>query len=96
MTTAILEARSITKRFGGLIANDDVSLVLAGAAGQVVSVIGPNGAGKSTFFKMLSGFLKPSSGSVLLHGQDITGMPAHLHRKITREIKRSRSVLLMK
>ena len=77
MSTPILEARGVTKRFGGLTANEDVSLMLAGAAGQVVSVIGPNGAGKSTFFKMLSGFLKPSSGKVLLHGQDITGMPPH-------------------
>ena len=77
MSTAILEARNVTKRFGGLTANEDVNLVLSGAAGQVVSVIGPNGAGKSTFFKMLSGFLRPSSGSVLLHGQDITGMPPH-------------------
>src|SRR5436190_8720871 len=73
----ILEARSLTKRFGGLTANEDVSLALAAPVGQVVSVIGPNGAGKSTFFKMLSGFLKPNSGSVLLHGQDITGMPPH-------------------
>lgn len=77
MSTAILEARNVTMRFGGLTANEDVNLVLSGAAGQVVSVIGPNGAGKSTFFKMLSGFLRPSSGSVLLHGQDITGMPPH-------------------
>jgi branched-chain amino acid transport system ATP-binding protein len=78
MTPApILEARSITKRFGGLTANEDVSLKLEGAPGQVVAVIGPNGAGKSTFFKMLSGFLKPSSGQVLLFGQDVTGLPPH-------------------
>ncbi len=77
MSTPILEARAITKRFGGLTANEDVSLVLAAPVGQVIAVIGPNGAGKSTFFKMLAGFLKPSSGSVLLHGQDITGMPPH-------------------
>lgn len=77
MSSAILEARQVTKRFGGLVANEDVSLVLAGAPGQVVSVIGPNGAGKSTLFKMLSGFLRPSSGQVLLHGQDITGMRPH-------------------
>lgn len=77
MSTPILEARHITKRFGGLTANEDVSLVLHAPAGQVVSVIGPNGAGKSTFFKMLSGFLKPSSGQVLLQGQDITGLPPH-------------------
>lgn len=77
MSAPILEARRVTKRFGGLTANEDVSLVLAPPVGQVVSVIGPNGAGKSTFFKMLAGFLKPTSGSVLLHGQDITGMPPH-------------------
>lgn len=79
-TVPILEAKNITKRFGGLTANEDVSLVLQApghAGGQVVSVIGPNGAGKSTFFKMLSGFLKPTSGQVLLHGQDITGLPPH-------------------
>ncbi|HUN92599.1 MAG TPA: ABC transporter ATP-binding protein [Burkholderiaceae bacterium] len=77
MSAPILEARSVTRRFGGLVANEDVSLALHAPAGQVVSVIGPNGAGKSTFFKMLSGYLKPSSGRVLLHGQDITGMPPH-------------------
>ena len=77
MSTSILEARNITKHFGGLTANEDVNLVLAGAPGQVVSVIGPNGAGKSTLFKMLSGFLKPSSGSVLLYGREITGMEPH-------------------
>ncbi|PUE12343.1 ABC transporter ATP-binding protein [Limnohabitans sp. T6-20] len=77
MSTSILEARHITKRFGGLTANEDVSLHLSGDPGQVVSVIGPNGAGKSTFFKMLSGFLTPTSGQILLLGQDITGMSPH-------------------
>ena len=77
MSAPILEARGITKRFGGLLANEDVSLQLAGPAGQVISVIGPNGAGKSTLFKMLAGFLRPTSGRVLLHGQDVTGMPPH-------------------
>jgi branched-chain amino acid transport system ATP-binding protein len=77
MSAPILEARNLTKRFGGLTANEDVSLKLVAPVGQVVSVIGPNGAGKSTLFKMLAGFLKPTSGSVLLHGQEITGMPPH-------------------
>jgi len=80
MDAPILEARKITKRFGGLVANEDVGLTLAGPAGgggQVVSVIGPNGAGKSTFFKMLSGFLRPTSGTVHFMGHDITGMPSH-------------------
>lgn len=77
MSAPILEARNITKRFGGLTANENVSLALHAPVGHVVSVIGPNGAGKSTFFKMLSGFVKPSSGQILLHGQDITGMSPH-------------------
>jgi branched-chain amino acid transport system ATP-binding protein len=77
MSTTILEARNITKKFGGLTANEDISLTLNAPVGQVVSVIGPNGAGKSTFFKMLSGFIKPTSGQVLLFGQDITGMSPH-------------------
>ena len=77
MSTPILEGRGITKRFGGLMANEDVNLRIDAPLGQVVSVIGPNGAGKSTFFKMLSGFLKPTTGQVLLFGQDITGLPPH-------------------
>lgn len=82
MSTAILEAKRITKKFGGLTANEDVSLTLHAPVGQVVSVIGPNGAGKSTFFKMLSGFIKPTSGQVLLYGNDITGLSPH---KIARQ-----------
>ena len=76
MNSTILEARHITKRFGGLVANEDISLNLS-RSGQVVSVIGPNGAGKSTFFKMLSGFLKPTSGSIWLNGEEITGLAPH-------------------
>lgn len=77
MSAPILEASGLTMRFGGLTANDDVSLTLPPPGGQIVSVIGPNGAGKSTLFKMLSGFLKPTSGRIRLHGQDITGLPPH-------------------
>jgi branched-chain amino acid transport system ATP-binding protein len=77
MPVNILEAKSISKRFGGLLANDSVSLSLGTIPGKVTSVIGPNGAGKSTFFKMLAGFTVPSSGTVELFGEDITGMAPH-------------------
>ena len=67
----VLEARNITKRYGGLYANKDISFAVQ--EGELRGVIGPNGAGKSTFFKMLTCEVPPSSGQILLHGQDITG-----------------------
>jgi len=73
----ILEASGLSKRFGGLLANDDVSLSLGTETGKVTSVIGPNGAGKSTFFKMLAGFCTPTTGKVRLFGEDITGLNPH-------------------
>ena len=76
-STPILEVSQLTKCFGGLTANEAVNLTLAEPAGQVVSVIGPNGAGKSTLFKMIAGFLKPTSGSIRLHGKEISGLPPH-------------------
>jgi branched-chain amino acid transport system permease protein len=68
----VLEARGLTRRFGGLVANRDIDFTVQG--GELRGVIGPNGAGKSTFFKMLTCELPPSSGRILFHGRDITGM----------------------
>ena len=69
----VLSAEGITKRFGGLVANDGVGLTVA--AGQIVALIGPNGAGKSTMFNQLSGLITPDGGSIRLHGQVVTGKP---------------------
>lgn len=71
----VLEARTLTRRFGGFTAVDQVSLRVE--AGALVGVIGPNGAGKSTLFSLLTGFLKPDSGGVILDGHDITALPPH-------------------
>jgi branched-chain amino acid transport system ATP-binding protein len=71
MSNAVLQAKSLTKRFGGLAAVHDVSLDLW--KGRIHGVIGPNGAGKSTLTNLLSGDLPPTSGSVSLLGQDMTG-----------------------
>ena len=68
-----LELIDVSKRFGGIRAVDEVTLTVAG--GAVVGVIGPNGAGKTTLFDLVSGFLIPDSGRVLLAGQDITTWP---------------------
>lgn len=64
----------ITKTFGGVVALDDVSLELEG--GSVHGVMGPNGSGKSTLLAIVSGHLFPTSGNVILDGQDITRVPA--------------------
>lgn len=67
----LLSARDLTKRFGGLAAVHQVSVDLW--LGQIHAVIGPNGAGKSTLTNLLSGDLPATSGTVSLHGHDISG-----------------------
>ena len=69
----VLEVSNLYKGFGGVQAVAGVSFGVA--EGELLALIGPNGAGKSTCFNMLNGQLKPDSGSVLLKGRDITGLP---------------------
>ena len=69
-TDVLLRGRDITRRWGGLVAVDRVSLELE--RGKVHAVIGTNGAGKSTLINILSGEIAPSSGHVELLGQDVT------------------------
>lgn len=66
--------KDLTKRFGGLVANNSIDLDVK--KGEIRGVIGPNGAGKTTFFNVVSGFYKPSSGTVEFKGQLISGMPS--------------------
>src|SRR5690606_1597987 len=65
-----LEAREVVKVFGGLRAVDGMSLALR--PGELLGLIGPNGAGKTTLFNLLAGSLKPSAGSILIDGRDMT------------------------
>jgi len=67
----VLEVQGVTKRFGGLVAVNQVSLEVN--EGEIFSVIGPNGAGKTTFFNLLTGIYAPDEGRILFLGQDITG-----------------------
>lgn len=68
--TVRLEARGVTMRFGGLIALSNVDISVD--AGTVTGLVGPNGAGKSTLFGVLSGLLRPTEGTVLMGGEDVT------------------------
>ena len=71
-TETILTVAGIGVRFGGLVAVNDVSFSID--RGVVTGLIGPNGAGKTTIVNVLTGFQKPSSGSVHFMGQDITAL----------------------
>jgi branched-chain amino acid transport system ATP-binding protein len=76
MTAAsCLVVQGITKRFGGLTANEEISFTVD--EGEIVSVIGPNGAGKSTLFNCITGVYRPDAGKVLFRGMDITTASAH-------------------
>jgi branched-chain amino acid transport system ATP-binding protein len=71
---SMLEARSTTKAFGSLIAVNNISLSVA--PGELRAIIGPNGAGKTTFFNLLTGFFPPTSGEIVLDGQNVTRLTA--------------------
>lgn len=72
----LLEVSGLSMRFGGLLAVNGVGMTVKEK--QVVSVIGPNGAGKTTVFNCLTGFYRPSAGTILLDGEPIQGLPGHV------------------
>ncbi|MDE2571870.1 MAG: ABC transporter ATP-binding protein [bacterium] len=71
----LLEACRLTKRFGGLVAVNEVSLEIA--RGEIRGLIGPNGSGKSTLINTLSGVYRSDAGSIVLSSAEISGWPAH-------------------
>jgi branched-chain amino acid transport system ATP-binding protein len=74
-SNAILEIKGVTLRFGGLVAVGGLSMKVP--EGSITGLIGPNGAGKTTVFNIVTGFYKPTAGSVDFEGQTLTGLPPH-------------------
>jgi branched-chain amino acid transport system ATP-binding protein len=72
--TAALETRALCKSFGALTVAERIDFALPPGARH--ALIGPNGAGKTTFINMLTGRLRPSSGHILLAGEDVTALPS--------------------
>ena len=73
LETPLLETRALTRRFGALQALSSMSLSVR--PGTILGVIGPNGAGKSTLINVITGHLRPTAGTVLIDGTDLTGAP---------------------
>ncbi|KHK54857.1 branched-chain amino acid ABC transporter substrate-binding protein [Ralstonia sp. A12] len=82
---SVLAVDRVSKHFGSLVAVQDVSLSVE--PGELRAVIGPNGAGKTTFFNLISGFFRPTAGTIAFEGQDITALPAH--RRVAAGIART-------
>jgi ABC-type branched-subunit amino acid transport system ATPase component/MFS family permease len=86
----ILEVQNVSKRFGGILAVDDVSFDVR--EGEILGVIGPNGSGKTTLFDLISGYQEVDSGRVRFDGADITDLPPEVRarRKLVRRFQDAR------
>ena len=71
----MIRVENLHKKFGGFSAVDGASLTIE--TGSITGLIGPNGAGKSTLFNVIAGVHAPTSGRVIMDGEDITGLPPH-------------------
>jgi branched-chain amino acid transport system ATP-binding protein len=71
---SLLKVEHVTQRFGGLVANRDISIKVE--RGEMVGLIGPNGAGKSTLFNLIAGVMRPSEGKIFFDGEEVTAWPA--------------------
>ena len=88
--SALIEARGLVRRFGGVIALDGLNLVAA--PNEIIGLIGPNGSGKTTFFNVVTGIYDADAGNVMFDGGDITNAaPRKVYRAgISRTFQRSR------
>lgn len=71
----LLEVKDLSMHFDAIVAADNLNVTVD--AGEVVGIIGPNGAGKTTFLNLVTGYLKPQKGRIMLMGKDIVGLRPH-------------------
>jgi ABC-type branched-subunit amino acid transport system ATPase component len=89
--TAILRVEDLCKRFGGIVVSDQINLTID--RGEILGLIGPNGAGKTSLFNLISGVLRPDSGSIYLNGEAIDA--AALYRRARLGIARTWQNMLL-
>lgn len=77
--SAVLELHGVSKRFGGIVVADDITLEID--RGQILGLIGPNGAGKTSLFNLIAGIVAPDAGMIRLNGEDIQRLPVHSRAK---------------
>src|SRR5215475_1344067 len=75
-----VETEGLTKRYGEFVAADSVTVTVG--RGEVFGFLGPNGAGKTTTIKMLTGLVRPSSGSAIVAGHDVARAPLEVKRRV--------------
>ena len=76
MANAVVELKGCTRDYGGVRAVDAMDLVIF--EGEFLSLLGPSGCGKTTTLNLIAGFVEPTAGRILIDGEDVTGLPAHL------------------
>ena len=76
MSSSFLEIKDVSKKFGSTVALDQVNLNISKS--ELFSLLGSSGCGKSTLLRIIAGFEKPDTGSIILDGEDITSLPPHL------------------
>ena len=69
----MIQVENITKKYGSFVAVNDISFEID--EGEIVGFLGPNGAGKSTTMNMITGFIEPTSGRIIVDGYDISKKP---------------------
>ena len=76
----MIEVKNVTKKYGKAVAVDDISFTIK--EGEIIGLLGPNGAGKSTTMNMITGFIEPTQGEIIINGYDILRKPKKAKREI--------------